>query len=323
MDGMKGAILGLIVAFCLPGCAAQPSNEPGLTVLASVSPIAELVQSIAGSRLAVEALIPEGVDSHTFEPAPKLASRLSGADLVFVNGLHLETPLIEMARSNLEEGAQIVMLGDVAIDRDEWIYDQSFPQERGDPNPHLWTNPLHALRYTHVIRDHLIAADPEGAEVYRKNHFSLQKAIQDLDRAIRTATQTVPAESRKLVTYHDSFPYFAREYGWQVIFAVQPSDFSEPTAREIAELIEQLKVSKVPAIFGSEVFPSTILETIARETGVEYISDLRDDDLPGSRGDPEHSYIGLMRFNLKTIIAALGGDPSAIEAVRYEKTYDD
>ena len=112
-----------------------------------------------------------------------------------------------------------------------------------------------------------------------------------------TATATVPEEDRKLLTYHDSFPYFAREYGWEVVGAIQPSDFAEPTPQEVAGLIDQIRAEHLPAIFGSEVFPSPVLEQIAAETGATYVDDLRDDDLPGEAGDPDHSYLGLMVFD--------------------------
>ncbi|HXF36487.1 MAG TPA: metal ABC transporter substrate-binding protein, partial [Actinomycetota bacterium] len=119
--------------------------------------------------------------------------------------------------------------------------------------------------------------------------------------------------NRKLLTYHDSFPYFAREYGWEIIGAIQPSDFSEPTPQEVARLIDQIRRAGVPAIFGSEVFPSPVLEQIARETGARYVDDLRDDDLPGEPGEPDHSYLGLMVFDYRTFMGALGGDASAFD----------
>ena len=111
----------------------------------------------------------------------------------------------------------------------------------------------------------------------------------------------MPPENRKLLTYHDSFPYFAREYGWQIIGAIQPSDFADPTPQEVAALIDQIRREHVPAIFGSEVFPSPVLEQIASETGAQYVDDLRDDDLPGENGDPDHSYFGLMVYRLQDV----------------------
>ena len=132
---------------------------------------------------------------------------------------------------------------------------------------------------------------------------------------------TIPEQNRKLLTYHDSFAYFAPRYGLTVIGAIQPSDFAEPTAKEVAALIEQIKGEGVPAIFGSEVFPSKVLEQIGREAGVEYIDTLRDDDLPGAPDAPEHSYIGMLREDVATITAALGGDPSGLEAVDPSNTF--
>src|SRR5204863_4772379 len=133
--------------------------------------------------------------------------------------------------------------------------------------------------------------------------------------AIRTAVDTIPPRNRVLLTYHDSFAYFANRYGMRVIGAIQPSDFAEPSAREVAALIDQIKREKVPAIFGSEVFPSPVLGQIARETGAKYESTLRDDDLPGNVGDPQHSYVGLMVYDVRTMVKDLGGDPAALNRV--------
>ena len=165
------------------------------------------------------------------------------------------------------------------------------------------------------MADELAKIDPEGADAYRANLDAYTQRLDALDAAVREATQTVPEEDRKLLTYHDSFPYFAREYGWRVIGAVQPSDFAEPTPQDVASLIDQIRAEHIPAIFGSEVFPSPVLEQIASETGANYVDDLRDDDLPGDAGDANHSYLGLMVFDFRTIVGALGGEPSVFDSV--------
>ena len=108
------------------------------------------------------------------------------------------------------------------------------------------------------------------------------------------------------------FAYFAPRYGMTVIGAIQPSDFAEPSAKDVANLILQIKREKVPAIFGSEVFPSPVLEQIAKESGATYVSDLRDDDLPGEPGEAKHSYVGLMVEDVRIMAETLGGDPSLI-----------
>ena len=129
---------------------------------------------------------------------------------------------------------------------------------------------------------------------------------------MRESFSTIP--KRELLTYHDAYAYFARDYDWNVIGAIQVSDFEDPTPKEVAALIEQVRDSKVPAIFGSEVFPSPVLEQIGKETGARYVDVLRDDDLPGAPGDDEHSWVGLMHFDYVTMTEALGGDATALKA---------
>lgn len=298
-------------------CSSGDSLGEGsrLRVVATVSPITNLVQNVGGDHVTVTGLVPEGQNSHEFEPAPSDARVLAEADVVFANGLNLELPSIKIARSHLKNDAEIVELGPRTTRPEEYVFDFSFPREEGDPNPHLWTNPKYAKRYAEVIKDTLVRRDSGNADAYRASYEALAKRFDALDAAVRTVTATVPARNRKLLTYHDSFPYFAREYGWTVIGAVQPSDFSDPSPRDVARLIEQVRKEKVPAIFGSEVFPSPVLQQIASETGARYVDELRDDDLPGSHGDREHSVLGLLVFDFRTFMGALGGDVSALDRV--------
>jgi ABC-type Zn uptake system ZnuABC Zn-binding protein ZnuA len=299
--------LVLVGAACSSG-ASRGGSDTLVQVATTVSPITNLIQNVGGDRIEVTGIIPEGTNSHTFEPAPSDARVLADADIVFVNGLHLEEPTRELAEANVRPGVPIIQLGERTITPDQYVYDLSFPRENGDPNPHLWTNPLYAKRYAEIIRDELSKIDPKGAPYFGSNHMKLAARIDLLDRLTRQVTQTVPPANRKLLTYHDSFPYFAREYGWTIIGAIQPSDFSDPTPAEVAKLIDQIRAEQVPAIFGSEVFPSPVLQQIASETGAKYIDKLRDDDLPGENGDPAHSYFGLMVFDFRTFMGALGGD---------------
>jgi ABC-type Zn uptake system ZnuABC Zn-binding protein ZnuA len=307
--------LAPILALALVACGDEGGGESDATFRAvtTVSPITNIVQNVAGTRVEVTGIVPEGTNSHTFEPVPSDADAMADANVVFVNGLHLEEPTMALAEANVGDGVQIVPLGELTISPDEYIFDFSFPREQGDPNPHLWTNPPFAKRYAEIIKDTLSELDPGNAGYYEKNYLEFAERIDELDGLVRQVTETVPPENRKLLTYHDSFPYFAREYGWTVIGAIQPSDFAEPTAQDVARLIDQVREEHVPAIFGSEVFPSPVLEQIAAETGAEYIDDLRDDDLPGDPGDIDHSYLGLMVFDFRTFMVALGGDVSAFD----------
>jgi ABC-type Zn uptake system ZnuABC Zn-binding protein ZnuA len=318
---LRPGLAGLVVVWLLAACSAAvaPSasapEDGKLRVVSTVSPITNIIYNIAGDRIELIGIVPEGVNSHTFEPIPSDAVKLAEADLVFINGLHLEQPTLELAEANRQADAEIVLLGENTIAPEDYIYDFSFPKEAGNPNPHLWTNPIYALKYAEIVRDKLAERDPANADYYRSNYEAFAERIAALDEAIQATTASIPEGNRKLLTYHDSFAYFAPRYGYAVIGAIQPADFSEPSAQEVAQLIEQVRGEGVPAVFGSEVFPSPVLEQIGREAGVAYVDTLRDDDLPGSPGDPEHSYIGLMVTDLKIMAGALGGDPALMDSV--------
>ena len=302
-----------VVATQACGGDGDEESDDRLRVVSSVSPITNLVENIGGNRISLEGVVPEGTNSHTFEPAPSVARTLADADLIILNGLFLEEPFLEMARASKQDEAEILTLADKAITRDQWVFDFSFPEEGGHPNPHLWTAPLLALRYAEIVKERLSALDPDNASYYQENYDRLKDKIVDLDQRIEAAVETIPPANRKLLTYHDSFPFFAPRYGMEIIGAIQPSDFTQPSVRDVAELIDQVRESGVPAIFGSEVFPSDVMEQIATEGGAQFVDQLRDDDLPGAPGDPLHSYLGMMLSNTRIIVSSLGGNPSALE----------
>ena len=284
-------------------------------VVSTVAPITSLIASVVGdSGTVVQGVVPEGTNSHTFEPPPSAVGIVEKADIVFINGLGLEDPTRELADANAKN-AVICELGTATLPESGWLYDFSFPEEGGKPNPHLWTNPVMVLSYVTLIRDVLVQVDPTNMTKYDDNYVKISKVIMDLDEAMKTASATVLATDRKLLTYHDAYAYFAVRFNFDVIGAIQPQSFEEPSPKDIADLIEQVKAQKVKAIFGSEVFPSPVLEQIGKETGVRYIDVLRDDDLIGKPGDEDHSWAGLMKFNFITMVEALGGDAAALKAV--------
>jgi ABC-type Zn uptake system ZnuABC Zn-binding protein ZnuA len=292
-----------------------------LNVATTVAPISSIVRNIGGTRIDVHGVVPDGTNSHTFEPAPSDAILLSKADLVIVNGLDLEDPTIQLAEANLKEGAEIYSLGDNTITPEEYAYDFSFPKDDGHPNPHLWPNVPFAMKYAELVAAKLAERDQPNADYYRQNLERYLTELRRLDEAILTAVQTIPEGQRKLLTYHDSWAYFAKHTGMTVIGAAQPSDFSEPSPREVAALIDQIEAEQVPAVFGSEVFPSTVLEQIAKEAGAVYVDGLRDDDPPGEPGDPEHTYLGMMLNNMHLMIPALGGTVDALAGIEPWDTY--
>ena len=320
----------LVVALAIGGCGgdgsstSETSGEPDtrLKVVTTVSPITSIVENIGGSRILLEGVVPEGVNSHTFEPTPSMAKLMADADLIIINGLFLEEPTLALAESNKRDEAVILSLGDQTVTPEEWQFDFTFPESAGQPNPHLWPDPNLGLRYAELVQDQLAAMDPDNATYYADNLERFRSRVNQMDQAIRTAVATVPEPNRKLLTYHDSWAYFARQYGMEVIGAVQPSNFSQPSAREVAQLIDQVKNLGLPAVFGSEVFSSDVLEAIASEANAQFVDDLADDDLPGKPGDPEHSYLGLMQKNLEAMIPALGGNAAALAGLDIENVFD-
>jgi manganese/iron transport system substrate-binding protein len=292
-----------------------------LDVATTVAPISSLARNIGGDRIRLRGIVPDATNSHTFEPSPTDARHLAAADLIVANGLHLEQPTLDLAQASKRADTPIKLLGDETVTPDEWLFDFSFPESEGDPNPHLWMNVRYALRYAELMRDWFSAADAPNADYYSANFDRLKARLDQLDDLIRRGAESVPEANRKLLTYHDSWAYWAREYGFTVVGAVQASDFSDPSPQEVAGLIDQIRAEQVPAVFGSEVFPSPVLEQIARESGARFVDELRDDEPPGDERSAEHTYYGMLRNDMQVMIEALGGDPAIFDGFEVGDTW--
>ena len=300
----------------LTGTRNDFEEDDKLRVATTVAPLTSVVLQVGGNRVYIHGLIPPGVDSHTYEPKPSDAVVLSRADILIMNGAQLEGTTEEIAKENMEDPSKIYKLADNTLEDDDeetgFLYDFSFPKADGKPNPHLWMNPLYALRYAELTRDWLTENDPDNGDYYAQNYEAFAEVISQLDEAIQADNVTVAVENRQLLTYHDSWAYWAREYDWDVIGAIQPSDFSEPSAQEVADLIQQINELGVPVIFGSEVFPSDVLDTIADETGATVEDSLSDDEPPGEVGDENHTYVGMVVEDMRIMFESLGGNADTV-----------
>ena len=247
MKSIIGVMASLFTALFLSGGSPVAMAEgTKIKIVTSVAPITNIVKNVGGSNVEVTGIVPDGMDSHTFEPAPSDAKLLNQADIIIFNGLGLETSTVKLADKVKKKSTAIVSLGDAAIPRSERVF------EFGHINPHAWPNIALAMRYAEGARDALIKLDPARRDSYIANTSAYLEKLRKLDVATFECVKSIPEKNRKLVTYHDSFAYFAPRYGMKIIAAIQPSDFSEPSPREIIRIIEQLKKEKVPAIFGSE-----------------------------------------------------------------------
>ncbi|WP_292992888.1 metal ABC transporter substrate-binding protein [Nitrosomonas sp.] len=182
--------------------AADTQQHPKPFIVTSVSPITNIVRNIGGTHIHVIGIVPDGTDSHTFEPIPSDIKTLQAADMIIVNGLDLELPTLKLAEKVKKTKTTILQLGNRTLKEEDWQYDFSFPREHGHPNPHLWLNIELVMRYVEIIKENLSTLDPANKESYQKNAATLLAKLQKLDQAIFGCVGTIPINNRKLVTYH-------------------------------------------------------------------------------------------------------------------------
>ena len=308
-----------------PAIASSPTNTdtpPNAPVIAKkrvlVSDPANtaIVREIAGDLLTVESIIPPGANGHTYEPVPGDAIKAARADLYIENGMELNLAVTNFVRANYRSGTPELSLAD-AIPKNQVISTDTAEQiaahgHAHSYNAHFWTSPEYAIMYAQQISTALSQLDTANSATYTTRANAFIERLRILDTAFAAAIASIPPQNKKLVVYHDSWSYFGRRYGIPVVGAIQPVSFSEPSADEIRRMIDQIRREAVPAFFGSEVFPSDVLNAISAETQADYYSDLSDEELPGTPGSPEHSYEGMMIQNVRMMTTALGGNVSLL-----------
>ncbi len=302
-----------------PGSQPVPAVERKRVLVSDPANWA-IVREIAGDLLVVETIIPPGANGHTYEPVPADAIKASTADLYIENGMGLNDSVTKFVMANYRSPNKEVRLSDV-IPEQEVISTDSPEQIAAHGhahafNAHFWTDPNYAILYARTVALALSNLDPANQATYSARADAFITRLTALDAAFRAAIQSIPTANRKLVVYHDSWSYFGRRYGIPVVGAIQPVSFAEPSAEEIRRMIEQIKRERVPAFFGSEVFPTDVLDVVAQETGSRYYSDLSDEELPGAPGTPEHSYEGMMIANVRLITSALGGNVALLDQLK-------
>lgn len=302
--------------------SAPPSSTPVAPqkrVLVSDPANTAIVREIAGGLLTVESIVPPGANGHTYEPVPADAIKAASADLYIENGMELNTAVTNFVRANYRSGTPEVSLADVIPSKEVISTDSAEAiASHGHAhsfNAHFWTNPAYAILYAQRVSEALSQIDPANSSTYSTRASAFVARLQTLDQAFAAAIASIPQQNRKLIVYHDSWSYFGRRYGIPVIGAIQPVSFSEPSADEIRRMIDQIRREGVPAFFGSEVFPSDVLNAISAETKAKYYSDLSDEELPGAPGSPEHSYEGMMIQNVRMITSALGGNVTLLDGL--------
>lgn len=331
------AILALLLAPLVFAPRASADEHDPVKIVASFSILADWIENVVGDSAEVTSIVPAGGDAHTFDPDPATVASIADADIIFAIGSGFEPWLADMMESSGTEAAYVEMTQDMTLltadhededshadhtgehdhaehaDEDDHAHhedeDGHAHHDEGDGDPHIWGDVSNVISSVELIGATLAGVDPDNADTYRANADAYTAQLQELDASIREQVATIPEENRKLVTSHDTFEYYARAYGFEIIGTALGSlsgETGDPSAREIAALVEDIREAGVPAVFAENVVNPSLMQSIADEAGVELAPTLYTDAL-GEEGSEVRSYIELMTYNTDTIVTALGG----------------
>jgi ABC-type Zn uptake system ZnuABC Zn-binding protein ZnuA len=275
-----------------PG-AATPGSD-ALKVVTTTTVFADIVQNVGGSRVEATSIIPPGVGPEDYEPKPDDARKLTDASLIVSNGVGLDDFLDDLLASGTGGQTPHLVLGEgiptLTVD--------------GEENPHFWLDPtLVKQYYLPAIAAALAEVDPEGKATYDANVASYGAQLDSLDAELDAQIDTIPEANRKLVTFHDAFPYFAQHYGFELVGVILENPGQEPSASDLAALVDRVKAAGVKAVFSEAQFSPKLAETLAQEAGITTVVTTLYNDALGPA--PADTYLGLMRWNVDQIVPAL------------------
>ncbi|WBL79796.1 metal ABC transporter substrate-binding protein [Bradyrhizobium xenonodulans] len=285
---MRFLLLSVLLMIASPLHAAERLN-----VVASFSILADFVRNVGGDRINLTTLVGADSDVHVYAPAPGDAKRIAEAKLVIVNGLGLEgwlPRLVQSAGSKAQVVTASVGIAPLKLS--------------SAADPHAWQSVPNARVYVTDIANALAASAPDDAEFFRAQANAYLEKLETLDREVRDAVSKIPLERRKVISTHDAFGYFAAEYGVQFVAPLGVSTETEPSARDIAAIIGQIKAQKIPAVFLENISDDRLIRRIAAETGAKVGGTLISDGLTGEKG-PAPTYIDMVRHNIKALTSAL------------------
>ena len=293
----------VVSAACGSSSSSPSASASGYRVMATTSVFADLARLALGDSVQIDSIIPAGVDVHTFEPSPSDAAKIAAADLILMSGLGLDEWVVSLVDAAHKSETDILRLGEGLDVSDAWIYLASPEEETEDAyDPHVWLDPTGAAHYVQRIVDRVVQDRPELTNTVRTASAKGFVALQDLDAEVRALFSDIPEANRKIVTFHDAFGYFARAYNITIVGVAIASPGQDPSAREIAALIDAIRASGVTTVFSEVQFPSKVLASIAAETGATVLADLYSDALGTAPGD---TYLGAMRANATAIAASM------------------
>lgn len=304
--GMKFAAavtgMALLMACGVPASQAPSTLNTKLKAVATFSIIGDLVQNVAGDKIELTTLVGADADVHDFEPTPSDLAILAGAQLIFENGVGLESWLDNLYTSSGSQAERVVLSKGIAL-----IDAVGKDHAHSDHDPHLWQDPQNTMQMVKAIRDALVKADPANTSIYQQNADAYLAKLAALDQEIVSTVTALPPERRKLVTSHDALGYFAARYGFEIVGSVIASlntEAGEPSAQDIVALVNGIRQQGVKAIFLESQSNPKLVERVAQEAGIAIGPELYTDAL-GAAGSPGATYIDAMRHNVRAIVDAL------------------
>jgi ABC-type Zn uptake system ZnuABC Zn-binding protein ZnuA len=286
-------LLGMLLVACQAN-GSPSSGAPTLRVVTTTTVFADIVQNVGGDRVVATSIIPPGVGPEDYDPKPEDAVKLASAQLVVSNGVGLDDFLNDLLASGSGGSTPHLVLGNgipsIKVD--------------GEPNPHFWLDPMLVKEYyLPAIVKELSTLDPAGAATYQANATDYGDQLDALDVELKAKLDEIPVADRKLVTFHDAFPYFARHFGFELIGVILANVGQEPSAADLAALVETVKAAHVKAVFSEAQFSPTLSETLATEAGITHVVTTLYNDALGPA--PADTYLGLMRWNVEQMVGAL------------------
>jgi zinc/manganese transport system substrate-binding protein len=287
-----------VFAAMLGGAPALAQDK--INVVATFSILGDLVSNVGGDRVEVAALVGPNSDTHVFSPTPADAKKLAAAKVVFVNGLGLEGWMTRLVSASGTKAQTFVASTGIKTRKME---DEHHPGQMVT-DPHAWQSIANAKIYVANIRNGLSKADPAGKNTYEANATAYLAKLDALEQEVKTAIGKIPADHRRIITTHDAFGYFGGAYGMEFISPEGVSTDAQPSARDMAKIIAQIRKQKIPAVFMENITDPRLMQQIAKETGAKVGGTLYSDALSDTKG-PAGSYIDMMRSNVSELSKAL------------------
>ena len=271
-----------------------------LPVIASFSILGDLVRVVGGERVSVTTLVGPDEDAHVFEPRPADVKAIAQTKLLVTNGLGFEPWAQKIVKSAGYQGPSVVA--------SQGVKPRQLPAEKGhqhaETDPHAWQDPGNVVLYVRNIAAALAKADPAGASVYQAHSEAYVKELQTLDAWAKEQFAAIPPSKRKVITSHDAFGYFGAHYQIKFLAPQGMSTETEPSAKEVARLIQQIQREKIKAVFVENMSAPKLLAQLSKDAGVTVGSTLYVDALSAPQG-PAGSYLQLMRHNVTQLAAGM------------------